>query len=201
MFDESAAEVRRFCPRRVADLIDSREPQLLAGIVTELRVVNGQRGRVGIFKLDDCSEPIEAVVNEDQLDAHRELLREDELIVVQGKVQPDRFSGGFRLNINQVWDLAGARARFGRYLAVEVNGGTPPVAELVRSFPARVEQADDEAGGGELVQGLGVRLLLKRPGASAELDLGAAGRIWPSDQALAKWRQLAHEGRASVVYA
>jgi DNA polymerase-3 subunit alpha len=200
LFDESEAEVRRFCPRKVADLIDSREPQLLAGIVTELRVVNGQRGRVGIFKLDDCSEPIEAVVNEEQLDANRDLLREDELIIVQGKVQPDRFSGGLRLNVNQVWDLAGARARFGRYLAVEVNGGTPAVAELVRSFPAKVQVADDAEGGGELVLGLGVRLLLKRPGATAELELGAAGRIWPSDQALARWRQLAHEGKASIVY-
>jgi DNA polymerase-3 subunit alpha len=201
LFDEHATEVRRFCPRRVADLIDSREPQLLAGIVTDLRVVNGQRGRVGIFKLDDCSEPIEAVVNEEQLDAHRDLLREDELIVVQGKVQPDRFSGGLRLNVNQVWDLAGARARFGRYLAVEVNGGTPAVAELVRSFPAKVQAADESSAGAELVLGLGVRLLLKRPGATAELDLGAAGRIWPSDQALARWRQLASEGRATVVYA
>ena len=29
-----------------------------------------------------------------------------------------------------------------------------------------------------------------------ELDLGGAGRIWPSDAALARWRQMAHEGRA-----
>jgi DNA polymerase-3 subunit alpha len=200
LFDEHETEVRRFCPRRVADLIDSREPQLLAGIVTELRVVNGQRGRVGIFKLDDCSEPIEAVVNEEQLDANRDLLREDELIIVQGKVQPDRFSGGLRLNINQVWDLAGARARFGRYLAVELNGGTPPIGELVRSFPARVQTAGDAEGGSEVVLGLGVRLMLSRPGATAELDLGAAGRIWPSDQALGRWRALAHEGRARIVY-
>ena len=38
---------------RIADLVDQREPQLLAGIVSDLRVVNGQRGRVAIFKLDD----------------------------------------------------------------------------------------------------------------------------------------------------
>jgi DNA polymerase III alpha subunit len=73
--------VRRLAPTRcgasarpIADLVDSREPQLLAGIVTDLRVVNGQRGRVAIFKLDDGSEAIEAVANEELLDAHRELL-------------------------------------------------------------------------------------------------------------------------------
>jgi DNA polymerase-3 subunit alpha len=46
LFDEAEAEVRRFCPAPIAELIDSREPQVLAGIVTDLRVVNGQRGRV-----------------------------------------------------------------------------------------------------------------------------------------------------------
>ena len=51
-----------------------------------------------------------------------------------------------------------------------------------------------------VVQGLPVRLRLQRPGASAELDLGAAGRIWPSDEALARWRKLALAGRARIVY-
>ena len=64
------AEVRQFAKRRIADLVDCREPQLLAGIVSDLRVVNGQRGRVAIFKLDDRSERIEAVANEELLDDH-----------------------------------------------------------------------------------------------------------------------------------
>ncbi len=68
LFDQSAAEVRRFAKLRIADLIDTREPLLLAGIVGDLRVVNGQRGRVAIFKLDDMSDSIEAVANEELLD-------------------------------------------------------------------------------------------------------------------------------------
>jgi len=196
LFDQDEAEVRKFCRRRIADLIDSREPQLLAGIVSDLRVINGQRGRVGIFKIDDKSEPIEAVANEELLDANKELLRDDELVIVQGKVQPDRFSGGLRLNVAQVWSLAGARARFGRYLSVRVNGGMPPVAEVVKGFPARVEAGEQ----GDVVQGLAVRLSLKRATATAELDLGDQGRFWPSEEALARWMALAHEGQARIVY-
>jgi DNA polymerase-3 subunit alpha len=44
LFDE-CDEVRRFCRARIADLVDSREPQVLAGIVTDLRVVNGRAAR------------------------------------------------------------------------------------------------------------------------------------------------------------
>jgi DNA polymerase-3 subunit alpha len=195
LFDQSEPEVRRFAKRRIADLIDSREPQLLAGIVSDLRVVNGQRGRVAIFKLDDKSEAIEAVADEKLLDAHRDLLRDDELLIVQGKVQPDRFSGGLRLNVQQVWDLASARCRFARYLRVKVNGQLPPVAQMVREFPARrvtIEQ-------GELVRGLPVRLVLQREQASGELDLGDASKFFPTDAALDGWARAVH-GAAQVVY-
>ena len=196
LFEQSEREVRLFAKRRIADLVDTREPLLLAGIVSDLRVVNGQRGKVAIFKLDDGSEYIEAVANEELLDANRERLREDELVIVQGKVQPDRFSGGLRLNVNQLWDLAAARARFGKYLAVAVNGKAPPVADVIRTWPARTLATEQ----GQTQQGLAIRLQLQRQAVQAELDLGDAARFWPSDEALARWKTLAHEGRAAVVY-
>ncbi len=196
LFDQSGEEVRRFAKRRIEDLLDSREPQLLAGIVSDLRVINGQRGRVAIFKLDDKSEVIEAVANEDLLNANRDLLKDDELIIVQGKVQPDRFSGGLRLTVAQVWDLAGARCRFGKYLRVEVNGSVPPVADVLRDFPSRRVATEH----GDLAQGLTVRLQLQRDNASGELDLGDSARFYPTDAALDRWRAGARNGRAVVVY-
>jgi DNA polymerase-3 subunit alpha len=196
LFEQSEAEVRQFCRTRIADLADSREPQLLAGIASEPRVVNGQRGRVMILKLDDRSEVIEAVVNEALFEAYRELLREDELLIVQGRVKLDRFSGGLRLEVAQVWDLAGARARFGRYLAVAVNGIPLPLNEVLRQWPARKLHTEQ----GELDQGLGVRLQLRRADAMADLDLGDQARFWPCDEALARWRSVAHGGQASIVY-
>ncbi len=196
LFEQNEAEVRRFCKRRIAELTDSREPQLLAGIVTELRFANGQRGRVAIFRLDDRSETIEAVANDELIEAHKDWLVEDELLVVQGKVQPDRFTGGLRLNIHQIWDLAGARARFGRYLQMEIHGSVPPLAELVRTWPAHRESTDQ----GELTHGLALRLQISRPTACAELELGDAGRFWPCDEALARCQSMAVGGRAAIVY-
>jgi DNA polymerase-3 subunit alpha len=196
LFDQSAEEVRRFVKVPIADLVDSREPQLVAGIVCDLRMVSNARGRVALFKLDDMSEPIEAVVNEEALNACRDLLKDDELVIVQGRAQNDRFSGGMRLTVHQVWDLASARCRFGKYLRVEVNGQVPPVAEVLRDFPSRRVQTEQ----GDLARGLTVRLKLMRERASAELDLGEAARFYPSDAALERWRAGAHQGRATVVY-
>jgi DNA polymerase-3 subunit alpha len=197
LFDQNEAEVRQIARRRIADLVDSREPQLLAGIVSDLRVVNGQRGRVVIFKLDDKSEAIEAVVQgEALLERTRDLVKDDELVVLQGKVQNDRFSGGLRLNVAAAWDLAAARARFGRFLSVAVNGKAPPVAELVRTWPSRRLETEE----GVSTLGLPVRLTLERESVTAQLDLGDDGRFWPCDEALARWKAVAHGGRAELVY-
>ena len=56
---------------------------------------------------------IEASADEALLNTFRNQLKEDEFVVVAGRLQMD-FSGGLRVKVQQVWDLAGARCRFGK---------------------------------------------------------------------------------------
>jgi len=196
LFDEVDREVRCFVRTRIDDLMDSREPQLLAGIVSGMRFINGQRGKLAIFTLDDKSAVIEATADEATMNNYRAFLRDDELVVVMGKVQVDRFSGGLRVSVNQVWDLAQARCRFGKYLRVLVNGSAPDIARLVREHPVRVESTEQ----GVLVRGLGVRLELLRDGAHAEIELGERAKFFPSDAALASWMAQAHQGQSQIMY-
>jgi DNA polymerase-3 subunit alpha len=196
LFDEVAGEVRRFVRRTIDDLLDSREPQLLAGIVSDLRVINGQRGKLAIFTLDDKSDQIEATADEAVLNANRHLLKDDELVIVMARMQPDRFSGGYRLSVQQVWDLASARCRFGKYLRVAVNGRVPDIARLLREFPAQKVESEQ----GVLLRGLPVRLALRREEAAAELQLGDDAKFFPSDAALASWTAQADGGQAQIVY-
>ena len=196
LFDEVDREVRSFVKTRIDDLMDSRDAQLLTGIVSDMRVINGQRGRLAIFKLDDKSGMIEATADEATMNTYRNILRDDELVVVMGKVQPDRFSGGLRLSINQAWDLNQARCRFGKYLRVAVNGTVPDVARIVREHPARVEASEQ----GNLVRGLGVRLQVLREGANAEIELGDIAKFFPTDAALASWMAQAYQGQSQIIY-
>ncbi len=200
LFDEVEREVRQFARRPIAELSDSREPQLLAGIVGDFRVINGQRGRLALFKLDDKSGVIDARAEEALVHQHRNLLKDDEFVVVMGKVMPDRFSGGLQLNITQVWDLPSARCRFGKFLRVAVGGKAPDVRRLLAEFPPRVESTEH----GELLRGLPVRLLVERraggAGVMAQLQLGDQAQFFPSDAALASWVAQADAARAAVVY-
>jgi len=204
LFDEVVLEVRRFAKRQIEDLIDTREPQLLAGIITDFRVINGQRGKLALFKLDDKSGVIEARADEALINAHRNLLKDDELVIVMGKQQPDRFSGGMQLTVTQIWDLDQARCRFGKYLRVAVNsdaaGKAPDVARMIKEYPAQREMTEQ----GEVVRGLAVRLAVACQGeagaASAELQLGEPFKFFPTNAALAGWRVQAEQGKSDIVY-
>ena len=196
LFDEVEREVRRFARTPLADVVDSRDPFVVAGIVTDLRIINGQRGKVAIFKLDDKTATLEATADEGLIQAHKHLLKDDELVIAQVLAQPDRFSGGLRLKVQQLWDLGAARCRFGKYLKVTVNGQALDVAALVREFPPRREMSEQ----GELVRGLPVRLLVLREQARCELQLDDRSLFFPSDAALAAWAAQAHERQAEVVF-
>jgi DNA polymerase-3 subunit alpha len=200
LFDAVEREVRQFARSKIDDLIDSRDSMVLAGIVSDLRIINSQRGKVAIFKLDDKSGVMEATADESLIHSAKHLLKDDELIIVKAKMQTDRFSGGFRLKVEQIMDLGAARCRYGKYLRVAVNGRAPDIARLVREFPAQREQTEQ----GDLVRGLTVRLVLERRhddlAARAELVLGEAAKFFPSDAALACWMAQADQGQARIVY-
>jgi len=198
LFDQAADEVRRIARTPLADVAESREPQLLAGIVGDLRVINGQRGKVAIFKLDDRSAVLEASADDALLQAHRHLLQDDELVLLQVLAQPDRFSGGLRLKVQQVWDLPAARCRFGKYLRVAVGPKQrPEVAALLQAHPPRRHQTEL----GEVLRGLPLRLELELEAVRATLQLDPQrAQCYPCDAALAAWRAQAHQQRAEVVY-
>ena len=79
---------------------------------------------------------------------------------------------------------------------MQAIGNIGPLTELVKQWPARRSSTEH----GESVHGLGVRIKVRTDGALAELDLGDQGRFWPSDDALARWKQIMPAQPPQVVY-
>ena len=200
LFDEVEREVRQFAKLKIDDLLDSREPRLLAAIVGDLRVINGNRGKVIIFKLDDKTDTLEASVDEATYNTYRNLLKDDELVIVQGTLQGASERFGRRFKVTQVWDLETARCKFGKYLRVAVNGSAPDISRLVRDFPPRPEMSEQ----GELLRGLTVRLSVERGAdfgmVAADIVLDERAKFFPTDAALASWMAQADKGLAHIIY-
>jgi DNA polymerase-3 subunit alpha len=195
LFDQHRLEVRRVVAREIASVTDSRETVQLAGIVSDLRVVNGQRGRAAIFSLDDKSGSIEAVAAEEVLNRCADLLVDDALLICLGRVQKDRFNGGLRFNVQDVMSLAQARSQFGRHIELQGDVSVDGVSGWLKLFGLRSVGVVGEGGH----SGLPVRLVLELSGGQCVLDFGDELVVQPSDDALSA---LAGQGvRARVVYA
>src|SRR5690606_34332006 len=108
--DEYEQEVRRFARQRILDLKPSRDSQTIAGLVFDLRVMKNKRGdKVGFVMLDDRSARIEVSLFAEAFAAAQNLLQKDALVVVEGEVAIDDFSGGMRVRAEREVSVEEAR--------------------------------------------------------------------------------------------
>lgn len=200
LFDAYALEVRQFISQKIGELQDSRDQKTIAGIVRDMRWANTARGKMLLLKLDDKSGVMDIAFSANTPEAQLQLVKEDELLVMQGSCREDRFSGGLRFNAQQIWDLAGARLQFAKYLRLSIQGNStrlPHIAALLREFPPQTITLDD---GYTSSKGVAVRLRIQGADCTGEIDLGAKARFYPSDAALAAWMLEADGGQARLVY-
>jgi DNA polymerase-3 subunit alpha len=170
MFDSYAQEVRRFAKTKLKDLEPSRDPRMLCGVITGVRTQLTQRGKILIVSLDDKSGVVEVTIYNELFELHKNIFREDEFLLVVGKVSEDRFNGGLRITAEKVFDIATARIQYGHKLEMDVACTIAPakLAEILQ--PYRHEN------------GLPVSLRVTPQGIPCTLQLGDAWRVAPSDE-------------------
>ncbi|SDI16939.1 DNA polymerase III subunit alpha [Propionivibrio dicarboxylicus] len=123
-FNEAKAEVMRFVRRPLASLEPRKEPQMLAGLVVGVRTKITSRGKMAFIQLDDGTSSLEVSVFNEIFEEDRAKIREDEVLIVEGKVQKDDFAGEGKIRVvaERLLSLADARGRFARQLRIALNG-------------------------------------------------------------------------------
>ncbi|MBA3479257.1 MAG: DNA polymerase III subunit alpha [Lautropia sp.] len=142
LFTAHERELRRFVKTRLADLPRIVEGShgsttvTVAGIVSAISSTLTRRGRMMRVVLDDRTASEELAVFSEQYEQNRILLKEDELIVVHGKVSKDEYSGGYRFSAERILDLGTARAEHARALKLRMNGQSDAnrLAGLLKPF-------------------------------------------------------------------
>ncbi|MDA8225619.1 MAG: DNA polymerase III subunit alpha [Betaproteobacteria bacterium] len=165
-FDAWAAELRPLVKTTLDQLQPGREPVLLAGVIVSLRTQMTRRGKMAFVMLDDGRATVEVPVFNEAFERHRDWMREDRLLLVEGKVQRDEYSGGLRIQADHFHDLTQARTRFAKRLRLRVR---PPLA--VASLQELLRPWCDAAAG------CPVWLQYQPDGAEVELELGEAWRV------------------------
>ncbi|WP_305072521.1 DNA polymerase III subunit alpha [Propionivibrio sp.] len=180
-FNEVKHEVSRFARKPLSSLEPRKEPQMLAGLVVGVRTKITSRGKMAFVQLDDGSTSLEVSVFNETFDAEREKIREDEVLIVEGKVQRDDFAGEGKVRVvaERLLTLAEARGRFARHLRLSLNG-------LASGANARNAAQRLQALLAPYTPGnCPVRLAYRNVEATCELALGDSCRVRLEDDLLA----------------
>ncbi|MBP0591687.1 DNA polymerase III subunit alpha [Paraburkholderia sp. LEh10] len=223
LFDAYKDEVRRFVRQKIGELKEGRD-KLVAGVIVSLRTQMTQRGKMLIALLDDGTGQCEVTVFNEQFEAHKQLFKEDELLVVQGQARNDAFTGGIRFTVDTPMDLGRARTRYAQAVKVQMNGNADAHAlrAVLEAHRAKPEDAQSAAlapaarGGGRggfggdagrpqrpsapLPNGLAVQIVYRSDNAEGEVRLGDAWRVKPTDELLAALRSEFSGSAIEIVY-
>ena len=161
----------------IESLVQGRATQTVAGLVVSVRSRRSRRGdSMAFVVLDDRTGRVEATVSDKALDAARDKLVNDAVLVVEAEVEYDDYAGSLRLRAKSVETLEEARARLAECLKISVDGNgangefAVRLRDLLQSY-RRDEEAD----------GCPVAVEYCSDKARVRVDLGEQWRVVPSD--------------------
>jgi DNA polymerase III subunit alpha len=176
-FLNAKCEVSQFVRGTLADLAPQEQPKLLAGIVTGVRIRMTQRGKMAIVTIDDAVSRVDVVVGNELLNQHANLIKEDALLIIEGRVSNDDFSGGIRVSARKLYDLAAARSAHASMLKISCNGQSD-AAKLTQLLKPYCKKTDQEQ---KLCP---VKIEYHNSQGQASLMLGEAWRVELQDELL-----------------
>ena len=175
--DEYEKELRQFVRNRIVDLKADFNHQTIAGLVVDLRTMKNKRGETMAFlTLDDRSARIEISLFSEAFEQAREKISKGAILVVEGKVSFDDYSGQLKVRGSTVKTLLDARQSNVKALELSLqntdfNGGSGFSSEFKHILePSRLNGRCP------------VLIDYQRDGAKGQLRLGSEWQIQPSDE-------------------
>lgn len=129
------AELKHITTAKISELTPQQgQTIIVAGLVAQLRTMNTKRGdRMAFVALDDGEASIELAVFSDIYNEYRDLLSKDELLIVEGEVSVDEYSGGYKMSAKKIYDIESARESYARGILLQMQSDQVSV-ELLKQL-------------------------------------------------------------------
>ncbi len=180
--DEYEDELNHVVSCRIAQAKADKNKQTIAGLVVAFRVMKTKRGdSMAFVTLDDRTGRMEVAIFSDVYEANREILLKDAMLVIEGQISHDDYSGGIKMRADAVTDLA--QARLNSVLGIRIAMSQ---AALGANYVAQLREALQPKRGGAC----SVSIAYANAGVSADLRLGEDWKVTPDDDLLVNLRTL-----------
>ncbi|HEX5365030.1 MAG TPA: DNA polymerase III subunit alpha [Gallionella sp.] len=159
----------------------------LAGIVSGVRLMQTRRGRMAVITLDDGAAQVEMTVFNEEYERSKPWIKEDEVLVVQGRASLDEYSGNVRVSGEELFDFASARSHYAQQLALRCDGKVG-IDRLKKIFtPYRDGKCQ-------------VMIHYRNHNSTCQLRLGEAWRVTLDENLLRELREALQPDNVKVIY-
>jgi DNA polymerase-3 subunit alpha len=148
----------------------------LAVLVSSLRR-RTQRGH--FIAIEDHSGRMDVFLSNEVFATYADLMEKDSIVVIDGNVLADDFTGSYRITANHVMSLADAKARFAKGISIAVTG---PDEELCTTLAATFSPYQNGASP--------VYLHYRNQRARVSLELGLDWTVRPCEELIAALNEL-----------
>jgi DNA polymerase-3 subunit alpha len=143
----------------------------ICALIKSIRHILTKRGKkLTILNVEDSTGSLDIVVFSEVFEPHQEHISAGQIIVIEGELGQDDYSGGLKMTATSLYRLEEARTRYAKCLKIRLSSEDHTVISALQSVLA--------AHQGECV----VQLDYANVDAKASINLGSKWRVLPSDE-------------------
>ena len=186
-------ELNHIATNCIAKLSPSKDQTImLAGLISGIRIMNTKRGdRMAFVTVSDRTGKIDVTVFSDVYEEYFDLLEKDKLLIAEGEVSVDEYSGGFRVSAKSLMSIDQAREKFAKHILIHLNE-----KNCEKDFVEKLGFVLKPFRGWSCP----VCIAYQQAGAKALLPLGKEWRVIPSDDLLERLREYFPDCTVEMVY-
>ena len=167
----------------------------VAGLIVEMRTRQTKKGTMmGFATLDDRTGRLEVAAFSKTFEKYRDILSKDTLLVAEGPLNIDDFSGMLRLTADKLYTFEEARELYARGIILDWNISTNSLS--LKDFIEGLKEALQPFTGGQCP----VQISYCANEEKASLQLGDEWRVHPTDELILRLNKFLTAEKVSIKY-
>jgi len=169
----------------------NKKRALICGLIRTIKRVLTKRGKkLMIIGLEDAKSSIDIIAFSEVFESQNEILRTGEMLLVEGELGEDDYTGGMKMTANTLYSIDDARTQFARCVALTLSSEDKTLLSTLQTVL--------KAHPGECV--VQIRYTNADAKAKAAINLASEWRVKPSDKLLTLLSDILDKSRIEVCY-
>ncbi len=191
--DTYEAELEQFISKKIADVSQLKNQSLvIAGFITKIKTLVTKSGKkMAVMTIEDRNANLDITLFSDIYLNYRDQLLPGKLVIIEGDVSIDKFTGNFRMQAKRLFDIVEAREEFGKNILI-----TTHQSKLSKETTKKLAAILQPYKNGNTP----VCIIYERKEGSGKLILGDEWKVKPTDELLQKLRHAFGDENVIIQY-